>query len=69
MTDMFSSPLKVSLALSPMFKAEAVRRLLRLGETPTGIFAAAVVLAHVVLHAGRGGVFGLGQSDFVAHGQ
>lgn len=61
--------LQVILALCPMFKAEPVRRLLRLGEAPTSILGAPVVLANVVLHANRGGVFWLGQSDFVAHEQ
>lgn len=46
-----------------------MRRLLRLGEAPTRILAAPVVLANVVLDAGRSGVFGSRQSDFVAHGQ
>lgn len=50
-----------------VLKAEPVRRLLRPGEAPTGILAAAVVLANVVLHARRRRVFGSGQSDLVAH--
>jgi hypothetical protein len=61
--------LKELLAFAAVLEAEPVRRLLRLGEAPSGILATAVVLANVVLHAGRRGVFGLWQSDFVAHGQ
>lgn len=61
--------LKEPLAIGPVLKAEPVRRLLRLGKAPSGILAAAVVLANVVLHAGRRGVFRLRQSDFVAHEQ
>lgn len=55
------------LAFSPMLKAEPVRRLLRLGKAPTGVLAAAVVLANVVLDASRRSVFGPWKSDFVAH--
>lgn len=57
------------LTFAAVFETEPVRRLLRFGEAPTGVFAAAVVLANVMLDAGRRGVFGSWQSDFVAHGQ
>lgn len=40
------------LSFGPMLAAEPVWRLLWLGEAPPGIFAASVVLANVVLHAG-----------------
>lgn len=55
--------------LGPMLKAEPVRRLLRLGKAPAGVFGAAVVLADEMLDTGRGPMFRLGQSDFVAHEQ
>lgn len=55
------------LAFGPVFIAEPVRRILRLDKAPTGVLAAAVVLANVVLDASRRGVFGLRDSDFVAH--
>lgn len=37
------------LAFGPVFIAEPVRRILRLDKAPTGVLAAAVVLANVVL--------------------
>ncbi|WP_292534370.1 hypothetical protein, partial [Mesorhizobium sp.] len=52
-----------------VLKAKPVRRLLRLGESPTRILAAAIVFANVVLDTDRRGVFGSWQSDFVAHRQ
>lgn len=58
---------KELLTVAAVREAEPVRRLLRLGEAPTGIFAAAVMLANMMLHIRRRGVFRLGQSDFIAH--
>jgi hypothetical protein len=60
---------KISLAFGAVLETEPVRRLPRLGETPSGILAAAGMLAEMVPDTRRGALFESGEPNFIAQSE